>query len=77
MKLIDIIARRLVDLGVKSVFGLQGGAVVHIFDSFERNGLNTIYSLHEQSLHWEQLHTPATSNIGCCVVTTGLVVPML
>ena len=35
MKLTDSIAKILKKNGIKDVFGLQGGAVVHIFDSLE------------------------------------------
>ncbi len=72
MKLTDVIAKRLIDLGVNYVFGLQGGAVVHIFDSLERNGLKVIYNLHEQSAALGAVaYAKAASSIGCCVTTTG------
>ena len=36
MKVTDLIAKILKDNNIKNVFGLQGGAVVHIFDSLEK-----------------------------------------
>ena len=36
MKLTDVLAKILKKNSVKQVFGLQGGAVVHIFDSLEK-----------------------------------------
>ena len=50
MKLSHYIAQRLQDLGVKHVFGVQGGAVVHLFDSFHSHSDITVcYTHHEQS----------------------------
>ena len=37
MKFTDILAKYLKKNGVESIFGLQGGAAVHIFDSLELN----------------------------------------
>ena len=36
MKLTDALAQVLKENNIKHVFGLQGGAVVHIFDSLEK-----------------------------------------
>lgn len=36
MKLTDALAEVLKENKIKHVFGLQGGAVVHIFDSLEK-----------------------------------------
>ena len=36
MKVTDKIAEILKKNNIKNIFGLQGGAVVHIFDSFEK-----------------------------------------
>ena len=41
MKLTDALAKVLKENKVKNVFGLQGGAVVHIFDSLEKNKIKT------------------------------------
>ena len=39
MKLTDALAEILKENSVNQVFGLQGGAVVHIFDSIEKKKL--------------------------------------
>ena len=49
MKLTDAFANILIKNDVKHAFGLQGGAVVHIFDSLERLGVGVTYTNHEQS----------------------------
>jgi acetolactate synthase-1/2/3 large subunit len=72
MKLTDSIAEILKANGVGHVFGLQGGAVVHIFDSLERAGLGVTYTHHEQSAALAAVaYAKATENLGCVVVTTG------
>ena len=49
MKLTDALVKQLKISGVTHVFGLQGGAVVHIFDSLERAGIGVTYTHHEES----------------------------
>lgn len=72
MKVSDILARILVKQDVGAVFGLQGGAVVHLFDSFERQGIKVIYTLHEGTAALAAAaYSKATDNIGCVVTTTG------
>ena len=72
MKLTDTIAEVLKEHKVKHVFGLQGGAVVHIFDSLEKNKIGVTYTNHEQSAALAAVaYAKATNNIGCVVVTTG------
>ena len=39
MKVTDRIAEILSNNNIKNIFGLQGGAVVHIFDSLEKKNL--------------------------------------
>ena len=72
MKLTDALAQTLKNHSIKHVFGLQGGAVVHIFDSLERCGVGVTYTHHEQSAALAAVaYAKATENIGCVVVTTG------
>jgi Thiamine pyrophosphate-requiring enzymes [acetolactate synthase, pyruvate dehydrogenase (cytochrome), glyoxylate carboligase, phosphonopyruvate decarboxylase] len=73
MKLSDVLAKTLIKYKIKNVFGLQGGAVVHIFDSLEKYNINVVYTLHEQTA---SLAASANSKIeeskfGVCVVTSG------
>jgi acetolactate synthase-1/2/3 large subunit len=72
MKLTDALASVLKANGVNHIFGLQGGAVVHIFDSLERNGIGVTYTHHEQSAALAAVaYAKVTENLGCAVVTTG------
>ena len=49
MKLTDAFAKTIKFLGIKHVFGLQGGAVVHFFDSLEKLKVGVTYNHHEES----------------------------
>lgn len=72
IKVTDLIAKILANAGVKSCFGLQGGAVVHIFDSLEKEGVNVYYMHHEQSASLASVaNSKTTGELGCTVVTTG------
>lgn len=72
VKLTDALADILVAHGVSAVFGLQGGAVVHIFDSLEKLGLPVVYTAHESTASFAAAaNAKSTNSIGCCVVTTG------
>ena len=72
MKLTDVFAKTVKKLGINNVFGLQGGAVVHFFDSLEKFGINVTYMHHEESAALAATaHAKATENIGCAIVTTG------
>jgi acetolactate synthase I/II/III large subunit len=72
MKLTDIIGATLKKYKINEVFGLQGGAVVHIFDSIEKYGVKTVYTLHEQAAALASVaNAKVTGKFGCAVVTTG------
>lgn len=72
MKFTDIIANFLIKNEIKSAFGLQGGAVVHIFDSLEKAGLNVTYCHHEESVALAAVaNSKVTEKPGCAVVTSG------
>ena len=72
MKLTDILAQILIKKGIGHVFGLQGGAVVHIFDSLEKAGMGVTYMHHEQSASLAAVaHSKISEKLGCAVVTTG------
>jgi len=72
MKLTDALAKRLLEHGIRHIFGLQGGAVVHIFDSLERLGAGVTYAHHEQTAALAAAsYAKVTENVGCAVVTTG------
>lgn len=73
MKLTDYVVQLLADSGVSHVFGLTGGAVVHLFDSAARSGrLQPIFHHHEQAAAFAaQAYARANGNLGACFVTTG------
>lgn len=73
MKASDYLAAFLVGNHVKQVFGLQGGAVVHLFDSVERQvGVEAVYCHHEQAAALAATaHAKISGHIGCAIVTTG------
>jgi len=72
VKVTDLIAKTLHNSGLKSCFGLQGGAVVHIFDSLEKEGIDVYYMHHEQSASLAAVaNSKLSGEIGCVVVTTG------
>ncbi len=72
MKLSDLLALTLKNNKVHHVFGLQGGAVVHIFDSLERAGVGVTYTHHEESASLAAVaHSKVMGNLGCVVVTSG------
>ncbi len=71
MKFTDVLAKVLWDSGVRCVFGLQGGAVVHIFDSLEKHGFDVTYTQHEQTAGFASSTYARLNGIGCCVTTTG------
>lgn len=73
IKLTDYVAEFLADQGVTHVFGLTGGAVVHFFDSLERNPrIEPIFNHHEQaSAFAAEAYAKVSGNLGACIVTTG------
>jgi len=72
MKLTDAFSKVIRGLGIKHVFGLQGGAVVHFFDSLERSNVGVTYNHHEESAALAATaYAKITQNIGCVIVTTG------
>ena len=73
LKLTDVIALNLQNFGIKNAFGVQGGAVVHIFDSLERlTDIKVCYNHHEQASSLAAVsNSKIKNNIGVCIVTTG------
>jgi acetolactate synthase-1/2/3 large subunit len=73
MKVSDYIANFLKVNGVSHVFGVQGGAVVHLFDSLEKtNGISAVYCHHEQASALAAVSNAKIKNtLGCSIVTTG------
>jgi|TARA_B110000444_G_C18847486_1_gene603083 acetolactate synthase I/II/III large subunit len=72
MKLTDALAKILQREKIKNVFGLQGGAVIHIFDSIEKTNIKVTYTHHEAAAALAATaNAKVLNNIGCVVVTTG------
>jgi acetolactate synthase-1/2/3 large subunit len=73
MKLSHYIANALQYLGVTHAFGVQGGAVVHLFDSLHsESNITVCYTHHEQSAALAAVsNAKFTGRLGVCVTTTG------
>lgn len=73
MKLTDYVADFLVKEGIKHVFGLTGGAAVHLFDSLDRHpGIQPIFTHHEQAAALAaEAYAHAGNGLGAAFVTTG------
>lgn len=65
------IAEFLKQKGLSHVHGLQGGAVVHLFDACERFGPKPIYCHHEQGAAFAAGAYARVHGYGACIVTTG------
>ena len=73
MKVSDYIIRRLEEHGVRDVFLLSGGGMMHLLDSvFRSEVIHTCCNLHEQaSAVCACAYAQATGNLGVCMVTSG------
>jgi acetolactate synthase I/II/III large subunit len=72
MKLSDCLAKIIQEENIECVFGLQGGAVVHLFDSLENNGTEVLYLHHEQAVGLAAVSYAKVNNtLGCGIVTSG------
>ena len=74
IKLTDYIAQVLADEGVEHVFGITGGAVMHLFDSVSRHPkLKPVFVHHEQAgaLAAEAYSRMSPSGLGVALVTQG------
>jgi len=72
VKLTDAFARVIKSININHVFGLQGGAVVHFFDSLEKAGVGVTYTHHEESAALAAVAYSKVAKVtGCVIVTTG------
>lgn len=73
MKLTDYVAAFLQKEGVRHVFGLTGGAVVHLFDSVARTpGLQAVFNHHEQAGAFAaEAYAKVSNGLGAAFFTTG------
>ncbi|PAB59831.1 biosynthetic-type acetolactate synthase large subunit [Anaeromicrobium sediminis] len=69
-----IVLQSLKDLGVDTLFGYPGGAVIPLYDALydETDHFNHIRTAHEQSaIHGADAYSRATGKVGVCIVTSG------
>ena len=73
MKVSDYISQFLVDIGIKHIFLISGGGMMHLLDSVgKQEGLECIYNLNEQASGiCGESYGQFTNKIGACMVTTG------
>ena len=73
MKLSDYVIKDLYSRGTRHVFGMSGGAAVHLFDSAAKHpGVGTTFVAHEQSAAMAaDGYYRVSGRMGACVVTSG------
>lgn len=73
MKLSDYLVQYLVDLGVKHVFLITGGACTHLVDSLGRNeNIDYVCVQHEQAAAMAaEAYSRITGNLGVAMTTSG------
>lgn len=73
MKLTDYVADFLAKEGITYVFGLTGGAAVHIFDSITKHpDIKPVFNHHEQAAALaSEAYARVKESLGATVVTTG------
>ena len=69
----DILINCLAEMGVDTIFGYPGGAVLDIYDALYRNGkINHILTAHEQgAAHAADGYARTTGKVGVCFATSG------
>lgn len=75
IKISDAIAKYLADVGVKYVFGFQGGSVTHLIDSISKiDGIEYIQNYHEQgaSFSADAYARVSKEGLGVVIATNGL-----
>jgi acetolactate synthase-1/2/3 large subunit len=71
MKASNLIAKNLIQ-HVNTVFGITGGAVVNLFDSFDKFKFNIVTPNHEQAAAMmADGYARVTGGIGLTLVTSG------
>ena len=73
MKVSDYIIRRLEEHGVRDVFLLSGGGMMHLLDSvFQSKTIHPWCNLHEQACSvCAEAYAQAAGQLGVCMVTSG------
>lgn len=72
MKVSDYVIQFLESLGVKDVFLLSGGGMMHLLDSLARSNIHPYYNLNEQATSiCADAYAQYTNKMSVCMVTTG------
>jgi acetolactate synthase-1/2/3 large subunit len=73
MKVADYIAEFIQAQGVNTVFGLTGGAVVHLFDAIDqKKTIKTVFCHHEQAAALAAVaYARIKNDMGVAIITTG------
>ena len=72
VKVSDLITEFLYKKGVRDVFMVSGGGVIHLNDSLGRSKLNLVCNHHEQAgAMAAEAYARIRDSVGVCVVTTG------
>ena len=73
IKVSDYIIRELIENGVTTVYGVTGGAVVHLFDSIDRaSNITSVFMNNEQAASFAvEAHVKASSTLSAGIFTTG------
>ena len=73
VKVSDYVMQFLVDHGIRDLFLISGGGMMHLLDSAGRQeGLNLIFNLNEQASGiCADSYAQFTGNLGACMLTTG------
>ena len=73
MKVSDYVAKFLTENGIKDLFLISGGGIMHLLDSVaKQEGLNLVFNLNEQSTGiCADSYAQYTNHLGACLVTTG------
>jgi len=69
----QILVEALKKEGVKYLFGIPGGQIIHFFDAlYQQKEIELILTRHEQAAaHMADGYARATGNVGVCVATSG------
>ena len=72
MKLSDYVFKYLMEQGVRHVFTLTGGGIMHLVDSMGRSGVKYVCCHHEQAAAIAaQAYSMYEERLNVCLVTTG------
>jgi len=68
----EAVMRTLEALGVDTVFGYPGGAIMPAYDTLIDAGVQHVLVRHEQgAIHMAEGYAHATGKVGVCIVTSG------